>query len=294
MFGQNEIVGRKFFADAPPESLLVTSIFFTLQGEGPLAGRPAVFLRLAKCNLDCSFCDTYFDAGTWMTFKEIRDRMVQAITEHFAKQQLALPGMYFWDNPDDDPYPIVHPGLVLVVTGGEPTLQSNLGKFIEQDFWRWGDIQIETNGLIDLEMDEDSTIVVVSPKCSEKSGHYLKPTPLMMRQAHAYKFVLSADPSSPYHSVPDWALAAAADGQSVYVSPMNVYQAQPKEMKIALMLGKEPSLEVRSEVIERVSFWEPGLLNLEANQANHEYAAQYAMNNGLILNLQMHLYASIP
>jgi len=42
-------------------SLLVKNIFKTLQGEGPHAGVPAVFIRLGGCNLACSFCDTEFE-----------------------------------------------------------------------------------------------------------------------------------------------------------------------------------------------------------------------------------------
>ena len=39
-------------------SLEVHHIWKTIQGEGPLAGSPAVFVRLAGCTLQCSFCDT--------------------------------------------------------------------------------------------------------------------------------------------------------------------------------------------------------------------------------------------
>ena len=46
MFGLNEIVGKKYFADAG-DKLFVTSIFYTMQGEGPYRGMPALFVRLA-------------------------------------------------------------------------------------------------------------------------------------------------------------------------------------------------------------------------------------------------------
>ena len=86
MFGTNEIIGKKYFKDAPKRSLFVTSMFFTLQGEGPYAGMPALFIRLTKCNLDCSFCDTFFDDGEWMTFAELERKMLNLDRLHQAKQ----------------------------------------------------------------------------------------------------------------------------------------------------------------------------------------------------------------
>lgn len=52
MFGQNPIRKR----DHVSASLRVQEIFHTIQGEGPFTGMPAVFLRLAGCNLKCHFC----------------------------------------------------------------------------------------------------------------------------------------------------------------------------------------------------------------------------------------------
>jgi len=54
MFGLNEITGKSFFKNK--DKLMVSTMFFTLQGEGPLMGRPALFVRLSKCNLGCSWC----------------------------------------------------------------------------------------------------------------------------------------------------------------------------------------------------------------------------------------------
>src|SRR5574344_1593020 len=81
MFGTNEVVGKRFFKDAAPDQLFVTSIFYTLQGEGPFAGKPAVFVRLSKCQLSCSFCDTFFDDGEWLTFKELETRIYHTICD---------------------------------------------------------------------------------------------------------------------------------------------------------------------------------------------------------------------
>jgi 7-carboxy-7-deazaguanine synthase len=82
-----------------PRRYLVKEMFGpTLQGEGAHAGRPCVFLRFAACNLDCKWCDTDFAAegAVRMTSEEIVARLV-ALDEHRAR--------------------------MVVVTGGEPTLQ---------------------------------------------------------------------------------------------------------------------------------------------------------------------------
>src|ERR1700677_3883777 len=82
MFGKNEVVGKKYFSKAG-DKLYITSFFITLQGEGPYRGEPAVFVRLAKCNLACSFCDTYFDGGDWFTIAELDSKIDKAINDYY-------------------------------------------------------------------------------------------------------------------------------------------------------------------------------------------------------------------
>lgn len=290
MFGTNQIIGQKFFKEAPERSLFVTSMFFTLQGEGPYAGMPALFIRLTKCNLACSFCDTFFDDGDWMTFEEIETKAVQTIFNYWKDRGQAVPE---WVSNNGLPF---FPNIVLVITGGEPTLQANLTEFLRAQVSRFKGVQIESNGTIDRELPEGVTLVC-SPKCAEKNGvatKYLAPTKQILERADCLKFVMSADKDSPYNTIPEWAHEWARNtGKQVYISPMNVYNSLPQKIKILHNEKGNITMEQRSTVDEVISFWEPGLLNLEKNQANHEYVARYCMDHGFKLNLQMHLYASL-
>ena len=82
-------------------------IFASLQGEGPSAGRPSVFVRLSRCNLACTWCDT---AYTWrFTGKGAFDRKANQVT--LGEDDTAARILAFRGNR-------------LVVTGGEPLLQA--------------------------------------------------------------------------------------------------------------------------------------------------------------------------
>ena len=289
MFGKNEIVGQKYFDNAG-DKLFVTSIFFTLQGEGPFRGYPAVFVRLAKCNLACSFCDTYFDGGDWLTIPEIEQRVDNVISEHFKGN---VPRSYQYE--EDDSF-IKRRNAVLVVTGGEPLLQKNIVPFLERMNRVFKETQIESNGTIFQDIPEETTLVI-SPKCLEKNGKpvkYLEPNKKNLMRADCLKFVMNNDPESPYSSVPDWAIEHARECYiDIFCSPMNVYNREPEKAKQLRSQKNDISLEERSAVDEVISFWEDGLLDMKANQANHEYTARYCIDNGCILNLQMHLYAGL-
>jgi organic radical activating enzyme len=279
MFGTNEITGQKAFKDAPINSLLVTSIFYTLQGEGPFTGRPAVFVRLAKCNLACSFCDTAFDQGEWMTFEEIEQRT-------FHEMDSQVHGLGLLRQSD----------LILVVTGGEPTLQANLTGFLLHQSSKWAEIQVESNGLVERLLPLNTTLVV-SPKCTEPArllgGHYLKPLPAVLSRADCLKFVVDSNPLSPYHLPPDWARAWMREQEKpVYVSPMNCYQ-EGKPLQLMTRANAQPGDLAARTKGEAVSFWTPGLLDRTRNEANHQHAAELCLKYGFRLSLQTHLYVGL-
>lgn len=104
-------------------------IFTSLQGEGATCGLPSVFVRLALCNLRCSWCDTRY---TWdWAHYEIAAETMEMSTEEVARR--------------------VAESSVrnVVVTGGEPLLQGRQLIPLVQDLAARGRrIEVETNGTI--------------------------------------------------------------------------------------------------------------------------------------------------
>ena len=296
MFGTNEIIGKKYFKDAPTDSLFVTSMFFTLQGEGPFAGHPALFIRLAKCNLDCSFCDTFFDDGDWMTFAQIEDKMFDTIEEYWTRKGQPVPAWARKIYTDEHGEIYSAPNIVLVMTGGEPLLQENISAFMERNLDRFKAVQVESNGIPDTVVPEGVTLVC-SPKCMEKNGvavKYYSPSKTILDRADCLKFVMSADTESPYNNVPQWAHDwKIRTGKDIYCSPMNIYNEMPQQIKLLRAEKGVITMAERSTVDEVISWWAPGLLNMASNEANHKYVGQYCMNHGFKMQMQMHLFASI-
>lgn len=92
-----------------PLMIPVVETFVSLQGEGPSAGEPALFLRLGNCNLNCTWCDTRH-SWDWDRFDksdEVEDVDPQRLTTRLLRE---LPDAV----------------NLLVLTGGEPLLHQNL------------------------------------------------------------------------------------------------------------------------------------------------------------------------
>lgn len=147
-------------------SYAVKEIFYTLQGEGLRAGRPAVFCRFAGCNLwsgreedreraTCRFCDTDF-VGT-----------DGALGGRYEARALAAQIAALWPAYQGQRY--------VVLTGGEPLLQVDeplLQALHAEGF----EIALETNGSLPVPPGVDW--ICVSPKAGadwvQRRGHELK------------------------------------------------------------------------------------------------------------------------
>jgi len=129
--------------------MIINEIFYSLQGEGFLAGVPGVFVRLAGCPLRCKWCDTKYawdqKAGQNYTIAEI----VQTVLRKES------PGQQW-------------PCKFIVVTGGEPMINSELPQLVHQLKATDKHITIETAGIAfipDLACD----LMSISPKLSNST-----------------------------------------------------------------------------------------------------------------------------
>lgn len=151
MFGRNKRL-RKASGDG--RFLSINEAFYSIQGEGPFAGEPAFFIRLAGCNLACTWCDTDFDAG-----------------EHISIEALHDTARQYADRTD-----------LIVITGGEP-LRQNIARLVKLEGYR---IQIETAGTYWNEALLDPNITLV---CSPKTPRV---HPMIQRHCWHWKYVIEA------------------------------------------------------------------------------------------------------
>ena len=99
------------------QGLQINEIFYSIEGEGLRVGQPTTFVRLARCNLRCHFCDTEFERYTEMDLDEIAAEVAR------------------------------HPAEWVCFTGGEPLGQNlaALAARLKADGYR---LHIETNGVV--------------------------------------------------------------------------------------------------------------------------------------------------
>lgn len=126
--------------------MILNEIFYSIQGEGLNAGKPAIFVRFGGCNLKCAFCDSRF---TW--HKTENDNHEVEIAEVFAEIR---------KYPD-----CKH----IVITGGEPMLQQDVISATRREFPDYY-IEVETNGSQECRCYDDVNLFTVSYKTSNSGN----------------------------------------------------------------------------------------------------------------------------
>lgn len=206
----------------------------------------------------CPFCDTDFrlSASKTLSFGQL---LVDVTNKHPGRMSN---GKY-----------------LVVITGGEPLLQDNLGPFLEgaacqlpDDEWQW---QVETNGSLSSKL-PDSAYLVLSPKVPEMAGKtatYGRPAKETWDKAGCLKLLVSADPSSPYNNLPPWLLEWQLSQRPVYLSPIAVYKKEP--------------------IVGTTNMWDGEVFDIAKCAMNHNYAAKLCERFGFRLSMQMHLFAGL-
>jgi 7-carboxy-7-deazaguanine synthase len=133
--------------------LQLAEIFYSVQGEGTWTGTPAVFVRLAGCNLSCAFCDTDYS----LKFMASVDEVVARVRAEGG------------DCP------------MVILTGGEPLAQAGTPALIEALRADGRRVHIESNGTMPTELPDDVWLTV-SPK--------ERLVPMMAQRANEAKLIV--------------------------------------------------------------------------------------------------------
>src|SRR3989304_1282726 len=102
--------------------LKVNEIYFSIQGESSKAGLPCVFVRLAYCNLRCTYCDTEY------AFYEGTDYSIEEIVQEAKKYECRL----------------------VEVTGGEPLVQEESLELMKRLCDEGFNVMLETGGSLSI------------------------------------------------------------------------------------------------------------------------------------------------
>lgn len=146
------------------DKLLVNEIFGSIDGEGLRTGELATFIRLTGCNLRCRYCDTAyaFNEGELLTIEEILNKV-----SNIGYKNITL-------------------------TGGEPLLSKNSYKLIEELIKNNYNVNIETNGAIDITPLLDKNVLITmdyKTKSSNMNDKMKKSNIINLRENDVLKIV---------------------------------------------------------------------------------------------------------
>jgi 7-carboxy-7-deazaguanine synthase len=173
------------------DGLLITEIFYSLQGETSLSGVPFTFIRLTGCNLRCTYCDSAysFKGGTRMSFDEV----LAQIKSHGSKQVL--------------------------MTGGEPLLQRNSLSFIDRLRELGYEVSIETHGEVSIEAASKKARIIMdikTPGSGMSRGGY-ETNFKFLKPSDEIKFVITSDQD--YEFARDWVRSGKLPTREILFSP---------------------------------------------------------------------------
>src|ERR1700738_3870078 len=146
-------------------TLNLIELFASVQGETSLSGFPTTFIRLAACNLRCSWCDTPYSFGRGTPYSI--ESVIQKV-EQFGCRYICI-------------------------TGGEPLLQNNVYPLMDTLADKQYQLSLETGGSLSIAQVDPRVKIILDVKCPG-SGMHLKHAWENMERLRPYdevKFVLA-------------------------------------------------------------------------------------------------------
>lgn len=122
------------------EPLQISELFYSLQGESTWAGLPCLFIRLAGCNLRCTYCDARY---AWQE----------------PAGPMTLPDILAWVAQ--------YPGILIEITGGEPLWQPSVYPLMQALIEEGRQVLLETNGSLPLDKVPDTVSIIMDIKCPD-------------------------------------------------------------------------------------------------------------------------------
>ncbi|WP_432650679.1 putative 7-carboxy-7-deazaguanine synthase QueE [Huintestinicola sp.] len=151
----------------------VAEKFVSINGEGTKAGQPAVFIRLAGCNLRCSYCDTMWANSFDAPHEKMTEEEIAGYVRSTGIKNVTL-------------------------TGGEPLLADNVQTLLDALSETGAEVEIETNGSTDISVCDS-----ISPRptvtmdyklpSSGMESHMLLSNFSLLQSTDTVKFVAGSD-----------------------------------------------------------------------------------------------------
>lgn len=145
----------------------INEIFFSIQGESSFVGYPTVFVRTTGCHLRCTYCDTKYSyhEGALMG----REQILTEIAKHPAKH--------------------------VCITGGEPLLQKEVLKLMEELCDRGYNVSLETSGGKSIQGVDPRvhTILDVKTPTSGAAGSFMLQNISYINSKTEFKFVICSE-----------------------------------------------------------------------------------------------------
>ena len=207
-------------------SLKINEIFFSIQGESLLAGKPTVFVRTATCNLRCTWCDTKYSywQGNVMGIPEILEKV------------RAFGGKY------------------VCLTGGEPLGQRGSLDLMRGLLKEGYTVSLETNGSFSIKEVPLEVVKVIDVKCPEsgESESMAWENLALARPHDQFKFVVASKADF------DWALKVCEEHHleekcHILYSPVHG-KVKPHELARWILDSKAP---VTMQVQLHKEIWGP-------------------------------------